>query len=105
MAKYVDIQTNFTSGEIDPLLRARIDIKQYQNGASKLTNVFVQPQGGVKRRPGLKHIYELDAAYNPDDGIRLVPFEFNIDDSYMLMFTAGKMHVIRNGAVVDEING
>ena len=105
MAKYVDIQTNFTSGEIDPLLRARVDIKQYANGASKLTNVFVQPQGGVKRRPGLKHIYELDAAYAPDDGIRLVPFEFSTTDSYMLMFTHQKMHVIRNGAVVDDING
>jgi hypothetical protein len=105
MSKYVDIQTNFTSGEIDPLLRSRVDIKQYQNGASKLTNVLVQPQGGVKRRPGLKHIYELDAAYNPDDGIRLVPFEFSTSDSYMLMFTAGKMHVIRDGAVIDDING
>lgn len=105
MAKYVDIQTNFTSGEIDPLLRARVDIKQYANGASKLTNVFVQPQGGVKRRPGLKHIYELDAAYAPDDGIRLVSFEFSTSDSYMLMFTHQKMHVIRNGAVVADING
>jgi hypothetical protein len=105
MTKYVDIQTNFTSGEIDPLLRSRVDIKQYQNGASKLTNVLVQPQGGVKRRPGLKHIYELDAAYNPDDGIRLVPFEFSTSDSYMLMFTAGKMHVIRDGAVIADING
>ena len=105
MTKYVDVQTNFTSGEIDPLLRARIDIKQYQNGASKLTNVLVQPQGGVKRRPGLKHIYELESAYNPDQGIRLVPFEFSTSDSYLLMFTGGKMHVIRNGVVVTNING
>jgi hypothetical protein len=105
MTKFVDFQTNFTSGEIDPLLRARTDIKQYQNGADKLTNVLVQPQGGVKRRSGLKHIYELDSGYNPEDGIRLVPFEFSRDDSYMLMFTAGKMHVIRNQAIVDNING
>jgi hypothetical protein len=105
MAKYVDIQTNFTSGEIDPLLRSRIDIKQYANGASKLTNVFVQPQGGVKRRPGLKCIYEFETGYNPDQGIRLVPFEFSVSDSYMLMFTEGKMHVIRNGVIVGNING
>lgn len=105
MTKYVDVQTNFTSGEIDPLLRARIDIKQYQNGASKLTNVLVQPQGGVKRRPGLKHIYELESSYNPQDGIRLVPFEFSTSDSYLLMFTGGKMHVIRSGVVVQNING
>jgi len=105
MTKFVDFQTNFTSGEIDPLLRARTDIKQYQNGADKLTNVLVQPQGGVKRRPGLKHIYELDSGYNPQDGIRLVPFEFSNTDSYMLMFTAGKMHVIRNQVVIANING
>jgi hypothetical protein len=105
MTKFVDIQTNFTSGEIDPLLNARIDIDQYKNGAAKLTNVLVQPQGGVKRRPGLKHIYELEAAYAPEDGIRLVAFEFSRDDSYMLLFTHQKMHVIRNGAVVDDING
>ena len=48
MTKFVDFQTNFTSGEIDPLLKARTDIKQYQNGADKLTNVLVQPQGGVE---------------------------------------------------------
>jgi hypothetical protein len=105
MTKYVDIQTNFTSGEIDPLLRARLDINQYKNGASKLTNVLVQPQGGVKRRPGLKHIYEIESSYTPEDGIRLVPFEFSTTDSYLLMFTAGKMHVVRNGVVVDDING
>jgi len=105
MTKFVDFQTNFTSGEIDPLLRARTDIKQYANGADKLTNVLVQPQGGVKRRPGLKHIYELDSGYNPQDGIRLVPFEFSNTDSYMLMFTAGKMHVIRNQVVIANING
>jgi hypothetical protein len=105
MTKFVDFQTNFTSGEIDPLLRARTDIKQYANGADKLTNVLVQPQGGVKRRPGLKHIYELDAAYNPQNGIRLVPFEFSRDDSYMLMFTNQKMHVIRNQQVIGNING
>ena len=104
MTKYVDIQTNFTSGEIDPLLRSRIDIKQYTNGASKLSNVLVQPQGGVKRRPGLKHIYEIEASYNPEDGIRLVPFEFSTSDSYLLMFTNEKMHIVRNGTVVDDIN-
>jgi hypothetical protein len=105
MTKFVDFQTNFTSGEIDPLVRARTDIKQYVNGADKLTNVLVQPQGGVKRRPGLKHIYELDSGYNPEDGIRLVPFEFSVNDSYMLMFTHQKMHVIRDGAVIQNING
>ena len=105
MTKFVDFQTTFTSGELDPLLKARTDIKQYQNGAEKLTNVLVQPQGGVKRRPGLKHIYEIESGYTPEDGIRLVAFEYSTTESYLLMFTAGKMHVIKNQTVIDDING
>jgi hypothetical protein len=59
MTRLVSIQTNFSSGEIDPLLRARVDLKQYQNGAETLTNVLVQPQGGVRRRGGLKYLMEI----------------------------------------------
>ena len=105
MAKYIDVQTNFTSGELDPLLNARIDIQQYPNGASKLTNVVVQPQGGVKRRPGLQHLYTFEEGYNPSAGIRLIPFEFSVDDSYMLVFTDEKMHVMKNRQVIDDLNG
>jgi len=105
MTKFVDFQTNFTSGEIDPLLRARTDIAQYQNGAEKLTNVLVQPQGGVKRRPGLKHLYQLPEDAAPENGVRLVPFEFSVDDSYMLIFTTGRMYVFRNQVLVTDING
>ena len=46
------IQTNFTSGEFDPLLRGRIDLDQYQTAASTLNNVSVLPQGIVQRRAG-----------------------------------------------------
>jgi len=107
MAKYVDIQTNFTSGEIDPLLRSRIDIKQYQNGASKLTNVFVQPQGGVKRRPGLKHIYEFPTPISEPSAqnCALIPFEFSVDDSYMLLFYNGYMYPFKDNELVGDING
>lgn len=48
-----NVQTNFTSGELDPELRARIDIKTYYNGGEKMRNVLVIPQGGARRRPGL----------------------------------------------------
>ena len=63
--RIVTIQTNFSSGEIDPLLKARVDLNQYQNAAETLTNVLVQPQGGVKRRAGLKHLFELPSAASP----------------------------------------
>lgn len=105
MTRLVTIQTNFSSGEIDPLLRARVDLKQYQNGAETLTNVLVQPQGGVRRRAGLKHLMEIPSGASPGDGTRCVPFEFSVDDSYMLVFTNQRMYVFKDKTLITNING
>jgi len=105
MTRIVSLQTNFSSGELDPLLRARIDLEQYSNGAERLENVFVQPQGGVTRRPGLKHLFELPSGANPADGTRLVAFEFSVTDSYMLVFTHQRMYVFKDKQLITAING
>ena len=98
MARFVSMQTNFTSGELDPLVRARIDIESYNNALETAKNVICQPQGGVTRRPGTKFINELTGT--PASGVRLVAFEFSVDDSYMLCFTSDTMFVYKNKALV-----
>ena len=103
MPRFVAIQTNFSTGELDPLVRARVDLAQYNNALAKATNVVIQPQGGFRRRPGSKHIAELPSA--AADGVRLVPFEFNVNDSYMLCFTNNRMYVIKDGVQITNING
>lgn len=105
--RFVDFATNFSTGELDPLLRARVDLQSYGNALAKATNVLIQPQGGLRRRPGLKHIYELPNSSTPSagNGVRLVPFQFSVDDSYMLCFTHNRMYVIKNGVVQTNING
>jgi hypothetical protein len=106
MPRFVDFATNFSTGELDPLLRARVDLQSYPNALAKATNVLIQPQGGLRRRPGLKHILELPntSTASAGNGVRLVPFQFSVDDSYMLCFTHNRMYVIKNGAVVANIN-
>jgi hypothetical protein len=64
MARFVTIQTNFTAGAIDPLLRSRIDIASYQNGLETARNVICQPQGGITRRNGLRYINALPSISN-----------------------------------------
>lgn len=54
------IQTNFTSGELDPRMASRIDVQQYYNGAERLRNVIVNHLGGAVRCPGMQHIDVLD---------------------------------------------
>jgi hypothetical protein len=107
MPRFVEFQTNFSTGELDPLLRARVDLQSYNNALAKATNVLIQPQGGLRRRPGTKHILELPNSSTPSagNGVRLVPFQFSVDDSYMLCFTHQRMYVIKDGAVVTAING
>ena len=106
MPRFVDIQSNFSTGELDPLLRSRIELDQYNNALAKATNVLIQPQGGLRRRPGTKHILELPNSSTPSagNGVRLVPFQFSVSDSYMLCFTHQRMYVIKNGAVIAAIN-
>mgnify|MGYP005986958393 CR=1 FL=1 len=103
MSRVVSIQTNFSVGEMDPLLRARIDLKQYYSALETAKNVVIQPQGGCKRREGLRYITTLDSG--AATAVRLIPFEFNTDDSYMFAITPGKLYVFRSGALITDING
>ncbi len=103
MSRVIDIQNSFTSGELDPKLIARDDVKAYDAGLTTALNVVVLPQGGVKRRPGLKYITELGGS--PENGIRLVSFEFNTSDAYLLAFTNLRMYVIKNGVLQTNIAG
>ena len=107
MARFVTVQTNFTTGELDPLLRARIDLKSYENALETAQNVFCQPQGGITRRSGTRYINSLPNAGSESaaNGVRLVAFEFSTSDSYMLCFTHNRMHVYKNGALITNING
>lgn len=107
MPRFVDIQTNFSTGELDPLLRSRVDLAQYNNALAKATNVVIQPQGGMRRRPGTKYMAELpnSSTESAANGVRLVPFEFSVDDSYMLCFTHNRMYVFKDGVQVTNING
>ena len=105
MSRVTSFQSNFTTGEIDPLLKSRTDIKQYYNGLSSATNVLVQPQGGVTRRPGLQYVGTIPSASNPQSGCRLVPFEYSTTQSYMLLFVNNRMYVYKDGVLQTGING
>jgi hypothetical protein len=103
MSRIIQIQNDFTSGELDPKLRARTDIAQYRSGLTTAKNISIQPQGGAKRRDGTRFVSALDTG--AANAVRMVAFEFSVTDSYMLVFTPGKMYVFKNQALVTNING
>jgi hypothetical protein len=98
------IQTSFTAGELDPRLASRIDVSRYYAGAQLLRNVLVLPQGGVRRRPGTRHIGTLPSASL--NGVRLIPFAFNTAQTYVLALNAGEAYVFRSdGLYLAQVTG
>ena len=100
--RVTQFQTNFSVGELDPLLRARTDLDQYQNALEQAQNVIVQPQGGIKRRDGLKFIHNFGGTFTD---FKLIPFEFSVADSYLLALVAGRIYVFKDGVLQTNING
>lgn len=88
----IQTKTNFSAGELSPRLYGRGDLRAYENGASRLRNVVIHPTGGVSRRPGLRWVDGIEAK------ARLVAFEFNTEQVYLLVFTHAKMAVYKDDA-------
>ena len=97
MARSAPAISTFTAGEISPRLEGRVTIEKYREGLSELTNMIVQPHGGVTRRPGTEYLGEVK---NSSNATRLIPFEFKTADTYALEFGDQYMRVFRNGLQV-----
>ena len=100
--RIIQFQTNFSVGELDPLIRARTDLQQYQNALEEATNVIIQPQGGFKRRDGLKFIHDFGASFLE---FKIIPFEFSVDDSYLLVLVTDRIYIFKDGVLQTSING
>lgn len=95
------IQASFTSGELDPRLAARADARIYYAGAERMKNVLVLPMGGFRRRPGQQYLATIADA---GSGARLVPFSFNTEQDYLMVFTNGVIRIFKDDALVHTIS-
>lgn len=91
------IQTNFTSGEVSPLITGRTDINKYFNGARKLQNFIVKPQGGTMRRSGTRFVSEV----KDSTAVTIVrKFIFSTSQAYVLEFGNNYIRFYRNGGQI-----
>ena len=97
MPKVSKAFANFTAGEITPRLYGRTDIAKYDNGAATVENFIVQPHGGLTRRPGTRFVAEVK---NSANAVRLVPFEFNVEQAYVLEFGPTYFRIYKDGGQV-----
>tara|TARA_R100000353_G_scaffold66955_2_gene52082 strand:- start:11310 stop:13424 length:2115 start_codon:yes stop_codon:yes gene_type:complete len=115
MSRLQQYQSSFSHGEIDPLLRGRVDIEQYYSSVAEAKNVIFEPQGGFSRRPGLKYVADYTSDVGTTDEIKLVPFEYSTGQTYLLVLsisntisqssTTLRLHVYKDGVLQTNLNG
>lgn len=93
------ILPSFAAGEISPALHGRVDLAKYQVGLATCLNWFIHPFGGASTRAGTEFVGE---SVDPAARSRLIPFQFNTAETYVLEFAHQKMRVIRDGGYVLE---
>src|SRR6266576_4350974 len=98
MGKANTIQSNFTAGEVSPLMYGRVDIGKYFNGAKTLQNIIVRLQGGALRRPGTRFV---NSTKDSSKRSILRDFKFSDIQAYVLEFGEGYVRFYTNGGIVD----
>src|ERR1700744_2998957 len=95
------IQVGFTAGEVSPSLRGRVDLVKYHQGAFTMRNAWVNYRGGASSRAGMAYV---GTCKQPGTGAppRDIPFQFSINQGYILEFGDQYMRVKYRGAYVTE---
>lgn len=95
--KVTTIQTNGTGGELSPRLEGRVDIAKFKNGLRVLENATVLPHGGMRKRSGFKYVV---AQKNETDDVYFVPFQYNTEQSYMLVFGPSYVWFMKDRGII-----
>ncbi|MEO1024026.1 MAG: hypothetical protein AAFX07_00550 [Pseudomonadota bacterium] len=98
MTRFTARQDAFNSGEMSPLLYARVQYQRNLTGCEKMRGYLPLRQGGFTLGPGTLFRGYTDGNVKG----RLVNFEFAENDAVILEFTPLKMRVWRYGSLIES---
>ena len=90
-------QNSFSRGIISPSLQGRVDLEQYSLGLKELKNGIVLQEGCVVNRPGLEFL--VKTKYDSKK-VRLIPFVFNLEQSYVIEAGDKYFRFIKDGGYI-----
>jgi hypothetical protein len=93
------ILPSFAAGELAPSMYGRVDLAKYHVGAALLRNYFVDYRGGASSRTGTKFVGQVKDSSTAN---RLIPFQFNTLQTYVLVFGEHSLRFVTNGGYVLE---
>jgi hypothetical protein len=91
-----ELISNFSGGEISPLMHGRIDAPIYKKSVAKMENFIATPQGPVQYRNG--SVFVTNTRLNQP--AFLLPFNFSDQQTYVVECTPLKMRFYTNNAIV-----
>ena len=92
------VYTNFSSGELNPLLVTRTDASAYFNGAKQLKNWYLLDEGGLMRRPGTTYKATLAGE------ARIIPFIFSNDEMAVFVLSNNRLDVYDSDGASVQLN-
>jgi hypothetical protein len=95
------IQSSLSGGEISPAVAARVDIAKYKSSVASAENMFCRVHGGMENRAGFKYVARCK---DSTTDVRLIPFQFNTEQTYVLEFGNLYMRVIKDAGQVNYID-
>jgi hypothetical protein len=90
-------KVSFNSGELDPLMDARVNVEKYESGCRKLENFVLHTHGPVSRRPGMEYIGLQD---DQATASRFIEFNFSATTKALIEMTSGEFCIWSNGVKV-----
>lgn len=89
---------SFSGGEITPELYGHVDQAKFQTGLKTCRNLQVLPHGPVTCRPGLEYVLQTKSSGT----VRIIPYSFNTEQSYVIELGDQYARFHANGATVLE---
>ncbi len=86
---------SFNAGIWSEKLDARSDLARYGAACSELLNFIPHPYGGISNRAGTEYVFSGE-----DENVRLISFQFNSEQSYIIAMTHKKAKILKDGGLV-----
>lgn len=100
MPNVTSIQNALSAGELSPSLFGRTDLDKYKLGTSTCRNFYVNYRGGIMSRAGLAYVGTCKQQYPVPP--RDIPFQFSLNQGYVLEFGEKYLRIKSDGAYVIE---
>jgi hypothetical protein len=99
VGRVLQYQPAFSRGEVSEGMVVRTDVDSYLKSLKTLRNAYISNQGGVYRREGGRYVATLPGGAAG----RLIPFEFNTEQAYIMVFTPGRFQVYKDDELVATV--